>query len=100
MKIKIFQAKSECAFKFMRYSFVEKFFNGNVDFERNYKKVYEFEEEYEGDINTLLEGIYIRFQGLKPSGYSGHSLSMSDIVVVDGIKYYVDDIGFKKLSAD
>lgn len=100
MNIKIYQANDECKFKFMRYSFVEKFFNGNVDFERNYKKVYEFEQTHEGNINALLEGIYMRFQGLKPSGYSGHSLSMSDIVVVDGIKYYVDDIGFKKLSAD
>lgn len=99
MNIKIYQANDECKFKFMRYKFVEKFFGG-VDFNTNYKKVYEFEETYEGNINALLEGIYVRFQGLKPSGYSGHSLSVSDIVVVDGIKYYVDDIGFKKLSAD
>ena len=99
MNIKIYQANDECKFKFMPYTLVERLFGG-VDFNTNYKKVYELEEACEGNVNALLEGIYMRFQGLKPSGYSGHSLSMSDIVVVDGIKYYVDVIGFKKLSAD
>ena len=97
MNIKIYQAKNECEFKFMGFRFVEKFFNGNVDFERNYKKVYEFEEEYEGSIISVLEDIYMRFQGTKPSGYSGHSVSVSDIVEVDGTKVYVDSFGFIRI---
>lgn len=95
MKIKIYQAKESCNFKWMRYAFVEKFFNGNVDIENNYNKVYEFEENNNTDnINSLLEAIYMRFQFAKPNGYIGHSLSISDIVEVDGTKYYVDSFGF------
>ena len=97
MNIKIYQPNDKCEFCFKGFRFVEKFYNGNVNFDTNYKKVYEFEEDYEGDMNSLLEGLFIRFQGIKPSGYSGHSLSVSDIVVVDGNKYYVDSFGFKKL---
>ena len=97
MNIKIYQPNDKCEFRFRRFRLVEKLYNGNVDFDTNYKKVYEFEEDYEGDINSLLEGLFIRFQGTKPSGYSGHSLSVSDIVVVDGNKYYVDSFGFKAL---
>ena len=35
--------------------------------------------------------------GQKPESYKGHSLSVSDIVVLDGVNYYVDSFGFIKL---
>ena len=66
MNIKIYQPNDKCEFCFKGFRFVEKFYNGNVNFDTNYKKVYEFEEDYEGDMNSLLEGLFIRFQGIKP----------------------------------
>ena len=98
MTIKIYQAKSDVDFKFMGFRFVEKFFNGNVNFDTNYKLVYEFEESHQGSTDSLLESIFMRFQGTKPSGYKGHSLSVSDIVEVDGVKYYADSFGFKSID--
>ncbi len=49
-----------------------------------------------------LDDIYFRFNVNHPKDYKGHSLSVSDVVVlnVNGSKtaYYVDIAGFKKLS--
>lgn len=98
MKIKIYQAKSDVDFKFMGFRYVEKFLNGNVNFDTNYKLVYEFEKNYQGSITNILDSIYLCFQGVKPIDYKGHSLSVSDIIEVDGVKYYVDSFGFKSLD--
>ena len=49
-----------------------------------------------------LDGIYERFNIQRPADFTGHSLSVSDVVVLnDGstVKaYYVDSIGFAELS--
>lgn len=48
-----------------------------------------------------LDGIYERFNIQRPADFTGHSLSVSDVVVLnDGstVKaYYVDSIGFAEL---
>lgn len=55
-------------------------------------------EPIEEDIEDLLEYIFRIFNiGEKPDSYKGHSLSVSDIVEFDGVMYYVDGFGFKKL---
>ncbi len=49
-----------------------------------------------------LDDIYFKFNVKHPKDYKGHSLSVSDVVVlnINGTKtaYYVDVMGFKKLS--
>ncbi len=55
-------------------------------------------EPIKENIEDLLEYIFTIFNmGEKPNSYKGHSLSVSDIVELDGIMYYVDGFGFKKL---
>lgn len=53
------------------------------------------------DDETTLEDIYTKFNLYHPEGYTGHSLSVSDIVVLayDGKEaaYYCDSIGFKEV---
>lgn len=48
-----------------------------------------------------LEGIYERFNIQRPADFTGHSLSVSDVVVIndgESVKaYYVDSIGFAEL---
>ena len=34
-----------------------------------------------------------------PETFMGHSLSISDVVEIGNMAYYVDNIGFKKLSS-
>lgn len=65
----------------------------------NYESIYKehiIVPDGEDDFDTL-ENLYIRFQGRKPATYRGHSLSVSDIIEIDGIHYYCDSIGFEKL---
>lgn len=48
-----------------------------------------------------LEDIYTRFNLSHPDGYQGHSLSVSDVVVLHkddkNTAYFVDSIGFKEI---
>lgn len=64
---------------------------------------------YEGKISEIkgnsvdekLENIYSKFNRYEtmPETFTGHSLSISDVVEIGNMAYYVDDIGFKKLSS-
>ena len=56
----------------------------------------------EADRMSVLENLYVRFNGdEKPEGYTGHSLSVSDVVALkhDGaVSYhYCDSVGFREL---
>lgn len=63
-----------------------------------YESVYEFKMDFQSEsVDDDLESLYIKFQVSKPEGYTGHSLSVSDIIEVDGEKYYVDSFGFVKM---
>ena len=52
----------------------------------------------EESTEQLLNYIYTIFNiGKKPENYKGHSLSVSDLIELNGEMYYVDGFGFKKL---
>ena len=54
---------------------------------------------YSGEMNVgSLDDVYSQLQGRKPEGYSGHSLSTSDLIRTGGETYFVDDFGFKKVK--
>ena len=56
---------------------------------------------YDGDINIMLENLYVQFNINHPSDFRGHSLSVSDVVAIrqgGAVScYYVDSIGFREL---
>lgn len=68
-----------------------------------------YELKYEGPLsdvksssqNATLEGIFTKFNLHRPEDFRGHSLSVSDIVVLNEnaktTAYFVDDIGFAEL---
>ena len=65
----------------------------------------DFQEVYTGSLipGTTLEDLYVQFNGPKvPENFTGHSLSVSDIVVIhkDGEDhvYYVDRFGYEEVS--
>ena len=101
MKLQILQLKSIPELRnymFTSMSLLEKL-NLKVDL-NNYNEVYEddlYSSIFSKNID-ILEEIYQKFNiGQKPKSYKGHSLSVSDIVVLDGVNYYVDSFGFIKL---
>lgn len=63
----------------------------------NYYDAYMFSMESDKEDDDLLEDLYVRFQFAKPEGYKGHSVSVSDIITLDGVNYFVDRMGFVKL---
>lgn len=101
MKLQILQLKSTPELRnymFTSISLLEKL-NLKVDL-NNYNEVY-VDDLYSSIFSKnidILEEIYQKFNiGKKPESYKGHSLSVSDIVVLDGVNYYVDSFGFIKL---
>lgn len=101
MKLQILQLKSTPELRnymFTSMSLLEKL-NLKVDL-NNYNEVY-MDDLYSSIFSKnidILEEIYHKFNmGQKPESYKGHSLSVSDIVVLDGVNYYVDSFGFIKL---
>jgi hypothetical protein len=91
-KYAIYQVKEEKArdYGFCRLSNIIKWY-GKVD-KSNYDKVYESETE------CTLEGLFEKFNTSKPSDFKGRSLSISDVVILDGVAYYCDAFGWEKID--
>ena len=100
MKITIYQMK-ETTHKFKSYEWLEKDGVDVVkDFDNLYNKVYVY-NNYTSDTNNVyevLEDLFCIFNLHHPSDYRGHSLSTSDVIDVDGVKYFCDSVGWKKLN--
>ena len=45
-----------------------------------------------------MEAVFQKFNIDHPYDFKGHSLSVSDVVVMDDKAYYVDSVGFKPLK--
>jgi len=60
-----------------------------------YSQVYEGETTRTAD---WLDELFARFQGMKPEDYTGHSMSVSDIIESDGCYYYCDDFGWTEVK--
>ena len=71
----------------------------NID---HYEVVYTAPLRPYKDQNTMLEELYEKFNVSRPEDFTGHSLSVSDIVALreNGAVscHYVDSVGFKELS--
>lgn len=74
---------------------------GKVDF-NSYDKAYEGSNSIlpsnNGEIDSKLEAVYMKFNLDHPENFKGHSLSVSDVVIMDDKAYYVDSVGFKPLK--
>ncbi len=67
-----------------------------------------YDKTYEGDMSVVtvrgdtvgdkLEAIFVKFNLDRPEDFKGHSLSVSDVVVMDDKAYYVDAVGFQPLK--
>ena len=48
----------------------------------------------EDDVNAALEKLFVKFNQNHPIDFHGHSLSVSDIVVINNIHHYCDSLGW------
>lgn len=96
-KCRIWQLKTDVSpeRKFIRYEELKRAF-GEPD-KDNYKIAYDGEIE-----SNDLEEIYTKFNLNHPHGFTGHSLSISDVIELyddNGSEfYYVDRFGFKEID--
>lgn len=84
-KVEIWQLKDSAphGLWFADFSDLERY--GLAFSQDNYRKVFEYCEE-----NPDLEMIFVRFNlDDRPCAKTMHSLSVSDVVVVDGVAHYV-----------
>jgi hypothetical protein len=63
----------------------------------------DYEVMYEGEIdgynlNYTLEKLFDIFNMSHPEDFKGRSMSVSDVVELDGKMYYCDDFGFKEIT--
>lgn len=65
----------------------------------NYEKVYEGNAaDLNGNLGEKMESLFEKFNLERPEDFKGHSLSVSDVVVLEDKACYVDVIGFRYLE--
>lgn len=95
---KIYQLKNNPenhAIRFEGYTLAEK--HGEPAKPENYDLVYSGSLDDFEDTNKL-EAIYTKFNLDRPEDFKGHSLSVSDIIVMNNEAHYVDSYGFVDVS--
>ena len=65
----------------------------------------DYEVVYEGELNpnnnkpeAVLDTLFEIFNISRPEDFKGHSLSVSDVVELDGVNYYCDSVGWVKVD--
>ena len=99
----IYQLKGDTDFtvtlRFMNMDWLEQ--HGVTPQWENYSLVYTGKLTETGDQTEILENLYRTFNTDHPNDFTGHSLSVSDIVALkqDGVVsyHYVDSIGYREL---
>ena len=94
MKYKIKQIKDveNCAYAFKHYEWA-----------KNVLDLNDYEVVYEGELDCLempnaLEELFEIFNVKRPKDFEGRSMSISDIVEIDGKNYYCDFVGWEELK--
>lgn len=72
-----------------------------IDFSK-YELVREgtFDDEGTVDVFEVLEDLFHIFNTISPQGYQGRSMSVSDIVKIEGSYYYCDSFGWVDVTED
>lgn len=95
MEYKIYQlANNEEGYRYMFRPYRE----NRVAQRDLYEVVYTGTVEEIGDPLAVLESLFTKFNIDHPADFKGHSLSVSDIVELDGKFYYCDSFGFVELK--
>ena len=103
MKYKLLQIKDteNCPYVFESFNFAQKNNFSLKDYEVVYKDEIDLEtydDEGNEDIYHTLEYLFGMFNEGCPEGFEGSSMSVSDVVELDGEYYYCDIFGFKKIT--
>lgn len=81
--------ETACDIMYMGYDFATKHCTLSLDL---YKLV------WEGETDGGLDDLFAEFNHGRHEGYTGHSMSVSDIVELDGKLYYCDSWGWEAVN--
>lgn len=97
MNYRIYQLKNENMreYGFMPLSFIKKL-GREVD-QNHYNMVYEGKIDGCKDEFEVLERLFVKFNVERPDDFKGHSMSVSDVVELDGKLFYCDSFGFERI---
>lgn len=103
VKFEIYQLNGCASNHLYRFASVRELDNMKLEVEADrYDFVYVGKIEFDRPFDFLLEEIFRQFNLNRPDDFYGHSLSVSDVVVLehngDRTAYFVDSFGFKKLQ--
>ena len=91
MKIKLYQLPMGNKKIFLSYAYIKEEMKEEIILS-------EYELVYDGEIEgSDIEDAFFVFNVNHPEGYTGRSMSVSDIVEINGTYYFCDAFGFKKL---
>lgn len=74
------------------------FFGWNIAQKNGFSKG-DYGKVWSGATDGSLEHIFEAFNIRRPKDFKGHSLSVSDVVVMDGKAWYCDSIGWKEVTS-
>lgn len=94
---KIYQVKQELTREmgFMGLGTMERM-GVKVDL-NNYDEVHK-DVAYNDSITEILENLFSQFNTVYSEGYKGRSMSVSDIVMIDGAYYYCNPFGWLRIE--
>ena len=91
MKIKLYQLPKGNKKIFLSYAYIKEEMKEEI-------KLSEYELVFDGEVEgSDIEDVFFLFNVNHPEGYTGRSMSVSDIVEINGTYYFCDAFGFKKL---
>jgi hypothetical protein len=95
MKYNLLQIKDveNCSYVFSSFNFAQQKGLSLQD----YEVVYEGETKG-SSVEYTLEKLFDIFNTFRPRDFKGRSMSVSDIVKLEGVYYYCDHVGFKKIT--
>ena len=101
----LLQVKDDPAYRYERFSSLDTLEReGKTPDAAHYNIVYTSQLPPFLDMNSLLEGLYDRFNMDLPTDYHAHSMSVSDIVAIRqaGVVscFYCDSVGFRRLDME
>ena len=104
-KVEIYQVCNDIEerhdISFMNYGYVSKVVpNLKKDLKSYYEKKYEFEEDFGTHTNEeILEMMFYKFNMERPEDFKGHSLSTSDIIILnDDAMWFCDSYVWQELE--
>lgn len=96
---KLYQLKEGEEYHGMRFESLDRNrLHGNQLNEEDYTLMYEGDlSQYSGNtVEEKLEVLFEEFNINKPANFMGHSMSVSDVVIVNDNAYYCDSVGFRE----